>query len=116
MKNSYVWAVLGVIVFFTPFFLFDSVYNVYNQWNTVNPISLAFLKFAILATFGEVLGCIKTGKYIVDLVCCRVLLFGDFMECDSSSYDFEAVFRLLWINLRFSWNGRSIGGGFSAMK
>ena len=66
MKNSYVWAVLGVIVFFAPFFLFDSVYNVYNQWNTVNPISLAFLKFAILATFGEVLGLrIKTGKYIV---------------------------------------------------
>ena len=73
---------------FTPFFLFDSVYNVYNQWNTVNPISLAFLKFAILATFGEVLGLrIKAGKYIVSgFGLLPRVLFGDFMECGCSSY------------------------------
>ncbi len=64
MRNSYLWAVIGVGLFFAPFFLFDSVYDSYKQWNAINPISLAFLKFAILATFGEVLGLrIKTGKY-----------------------------------------------------
>ncbi len=64
MKRNDVWVILGVIAFFSPFFIFDSVYEFYTTWNRVNPMSMAFLKFGILATFGEVLGLrIKTGKY-----------------------------------------------------
>lgn len=66
MKRSDVIAFVGVILFLSPFFIFDSVYEFYTTWNSVNPMSMAFLKFAILATFGEVLGLrIKTGKYSV---------------------------------------------------
>ncbi|MDD3691840.1 MAG: hypothetical protein RBT13_02845 [Bacteroidales bacterium] len=64
MKRSDIFTIVGVIVFLSPFFIFDSVYEFYNDWNRSNPMSMAFLKFAILATFGEVLGLrIKTGKY-----------------------------------------------------
>jgi hypothetical protein len=64
MKRNDLWVILGVIAFFSPFFIFDSVYQFYTTWNKVNPMSMAFLKFGMLATFGEVLGLrIKTGKY-----------------------------------------------------
>ncbi len=64
MKRNDIWMLIGVLAFFAPFFIFDRVYEIYNAWNAVNPISMAFFKFAILATFGEVLGLrIKTGKY-----------------------------------------------------
>ncbi|MBP7102682.1 MAG: Mpv17/PMP22 family protein [Bacteroidales bacterium] len=64
MKRSDIITIVGVILFFAPFFVFDSVYQFYNDWNQSNSMSMAFLKFAILATFGEVLGLrIKTGKY-----------------------------------------------------
>lgn len=55
---------LGVILFFAPFFIFQPVYDWYISFNGNHPLIMAFLKFAILATFGEVLGLrIKTGKY-----------------------------------------------------
>lgn len=64
MKRSDILTIVGVVLFLSPFFVFDSVYQFYTDWNRSNPMSMAFLKFAILATFGEVLGLrIKTGKY-----------------------------------------------------
>ncbi|MGI6290919.1 MAG: hypothetical protein ACOXZH_00605 [Bacteroidales bacterium] len=121
MKNSYVWAVLGVIVFFTPFFLFDSVYNVYNQWNTVNPISLAFLKFAILATFGEVLGLrIKTGKYIVSGfgLLPRAIIWGFYgMWIAAAMGIFRSGVPAFMDKFAvFHGMAEAMGGGFSAMK
>jgi hypothetical protein len=121
MKNSYVWAVLGVIVFFTPFFLFDSVYNVYNQWNTFNPISLAFLKFAILATFGEVLGLrIKTGKYIVPGfgLLPRAIIWGFYgMWIAAAMGIFRSGVPAFMDKFAvFHGMAEAMGGGFSAMK
>jgi hypothetical protein len=121
MKNSYVWAVLGVIVFFTPFFLFDSVYNAYNQWNTVNPISLAFLKFAILATFGEVLGLrIKTGKYIVSGfgLLPRAIIWGFYgMWIAAAMGIFRSGVPAFMDKFAvFHGMAEAMGGGFSAMK
>lgn len=56
--------IFGVIVFFAPFFIFDSVYTQYIDTTRNYPLIMAFFKFAILATFGEVLGLrVKTGKY-----------------------------------------------------
>jgi len=64
MKRSDILTIVGVVLFLSPFFVFDSVYQFYTDWNRSNPMSMAFLKFAILATFGEVLCLrIKTGKY-----------------------------------------------------
>ena len=64
MKRVDFYMLLGVILFFAPFFIFQPVYDWYTTFNINHPLIMAFLKFAILATFGEVLGLrIKTGKY-----------------------------------------------------
>lgn len=64
MKKSDILAIVIVLLFLSPFFLFESVYEGYNQFNAAHPLIMAFLKFALLATFGEMIGLrIKTGKY-----------------------------------------------------
>jgi len=64
MKKTDLYCLFAVILFFLPFFLFDKVYQTYYQLNTQYPYPVSFLKFAVLATFGEMLGMrIKTGKY-----------------------------------------------------
>lgn len=64
MKKSDFLTILIVIACFAPFFMFDSVYQGYKDINAMHPLIMAFLKFAILATFGEMLGLrIKTGRY-----------------------------------------------------
>ena len=56
------WGV--VILFFLPFFISDKVYHFYLDFNHAHGMVMAFIKFAILATLGEVIGQrIKTGKY-----------------------------------------------------
>lgn len=56
--------VIGVVAFFLPFFLFDKVFQAYYQLNLDHGLALSFVKFAILATLGEVIGLrIKTGNY-----------------------------------------------------
>lgn len=53
-----------VILCLLPFFLFPSVYAAYLAGNQHVPLCMAFLKFGILATFGEMLGLrLKTGSY-----------------------------------------------------
>lgn len=53
-----------VVVFFLPFFLCDFVYSWYTSFNLEHPMVMSFLKFAILATLGEVIGLrIRTGRY-----------------------------------------------------
>ena len=64
MKKTDLLYGAGMILLFLPFFVFSNVYNFYQQVNSSNPYMLSFLKFAILATFGEMIGSrIKTGKY-----------------------------------------------------
>ncbi|MDR2970839.1 MAG: hypothetical protein LBU83_02750, partial [Bacteroidales bacterium] len=64
MKKQDIYILLAVILFFTPFFIFKDVYQCYEYANQHYPLIMAFFKFAILATFGEVLGLrIRTGKY-----------------------------------------------------
>ena len=64
MKRSDV-VVLGVIiVVLLPFFIFPSVLNAYEELNASHAYILSFIKFAILATFGECLGLrLRTGVY-----------------------------------------------------
>ncbi|MCF6342846.1 MAG: hypothetical protein L3J31_08595 [Bacteroidales bacterium] len=54
----------SVILFFLPFFISDIVYNFYLEFNHNHGFILAFVKFSILATLGEVVGLrIKSGSY-----------------------------------------------------
>jgi len=57
--------VLGVILaVFLPFFIFPSLLKAYEELNAAHAYAMSFLKFAILATFGESLGLrLRTGVY-----------------------------------------------------
>ncbi len=56
--------VLGIAVFFMPFIVFDGVYEAYYRFNLEHGLLMSFIKFALLATLGEVIGLrIKTGTY-----------------------------------------------------
>ncbi|MCL2132098.1 MAG: hypothetical protein FWH36_06575 [Lentimicrobiaceae bacterium] len=64
MKKQDVICLLATVLFFLPFFTVDAVYEWYKTFNASHYLIMAFLKFGILATYGEVLGLrIKTGKY-----------------------------------------------------
>ena len=55
---------LGLICFFLPFFIFKEIFEAYYQFNLEHGLLMSFIKFAILATLGEVIGLrIKTGNY-----------------------------------------------------
>jgi len=59
------WIVIGFcILFFLPFFVSKDIYGFYNMFNAEHGMITSFLKFAILATFGEAIGLrIRTGNY-----------------------------------------------------
>lgn len=64
MKKTDACFILLLILLFSPFFLSDSLYACYQNVNTHHGILMSFIKFAILATLGEVLGLrISTGAY-----------------------------------------------------
>ncbi len=57
--------VCAIIIILLPFFLFPAVYEAYRSLNAAHGYVMAFMKFAILATFGECIGLrIRTGRYI----------------------------------------------------
>ncbi len=61
-SDAVVWGVIILILF--PFFVFPSVFNAYQELNAAHGYLLSFLKFSLLATFGECLGLrIRTGEY-----------------------------------------------------
>ncbi len=47
---------LGVLIFFLPFFIFRAVFQAYYQFNLEHGLMMSFIKFSILATLGEVIG------------------------------------------------------------
>ncbi len=56
---------LTILLFFHPFFAYPKVYQFYIQFNGEHGLIMAFLKFAVLATLGEVIGLrIRKGVYI----------------------------------------------------
>jgi hypothetical protein len=65
MKKSDIIVIIACILCFLPFFVSDTVYDFYNSLNADHGMITSFIKFAILATFGEVIGLrIRTGYYI----------------------------------------------------
>ena len=64
MKKTDLLFLLFLALLFVPFFLIPQLYAGYKSFNAEHAYIMAFLKFGILATTGEMLGLrIKTGKY-----------------------------------------------------
>ena len=64
MKKQDIYIILSAALLLSPFFLFDNVYAFYTDFNQEHGLITAFLKFAVLATFGEALGLrIREGVY-----------------------------------------------------
>jgi hypothetical protein len=65
MKRSDFITILIVVLVLLPFFLFSPVLDFYKDFNKDHAYIASFIKFAILATFGETIGLrIRTGNYI----------------------------------------------------
>ena len=64
MKRQDLYFALVMLAIFLPFFLYEPAYAWYTDFNDNHRMVMAFLKFGILATLGEMLGCrISTGNY-----------------------------------------------------
>ncbi|MCB9015352.1 MAG: hypothetical protein H6541_06105 [Lentimicrobiaceae bacterium] len=64
MKRNDLLFTIFIILFFLPFFLSPEVFEYYNSFNREHGMVMSFIKFALLATLGEVIGLrIKTGHY-----------------------------------------------------
>jgi len=64
MKKSDFIVILFSIAFFVPFFISETIYEFYKTFNTEHGFIAAFVKFFILATFGESIGLrIREGIY-----------------------------------------------------
>lgn len=64
MKRTELYFAIVMLAIFLPFFLSADIYAWYKTFNAEHAMIMAFLKFGILATLGEMLGCrISTGKY-----------------------------------------------------
>lgn len=64
MKKHDWFVILAVILLLLPFFLSETVYSFYVKYNAEHGMITSFIKFAVLATFGEALGLrIRTGGY-----------------------------------------------------
>lgn len=65
MKKADILFIFIVIAIFLPFFISDSLYEYYKLFNTSHGMIMSFIKFAILATLGEMLGLrISSGEYL----------------------------------------------------
>ena len=62
MKKIDFLIIFIVIILLLPFFLFDCVCDSYELFNNTHPMIMSFLKFGILATFGECIGLRITQK------------------------------------------------------
>ncbi len=64
MKKQDYFFILGIILLFLPFFVSDLVFIGYDSFNKDHAMISSFLKFAVLATLGEVIGLrIRKGVY-----------------------------------------------------
>lgn len=65
MKRTDLYFIVAIAAIFLPFFLSAPLYEWYSTFNATHGMVMSFLKFGILSTLGEMLGCrISTGKYV----------------------------------------------------
>ncbi len=64
MKRIDLYFSLFLLLLFLPFFLSNNLYSFYDDFNKHHGFIMSFIKFAILATVGEMIGLrIKSGEY-----------------------------------------------------
>ncbi len=64
MKRNDLYFTLFLLLLFLPFFLSNNLYSYYENFNQHHGFIMSFVKFAILATIGEMIGLrIKSGEY-----------------------------------------------------
>lgn len=64
MKRTDLLFAIVMLAIFLPFFLSPELYGWYKGFNAEHSMIMAFIKFALLSTLGEMLGCrITTGNY-----------------------------------------------------
>ena len=64
MKKADLIFILIVVLLFGPFVFSDDMYRIYLEMTASHAYAMAFIKFAVLATLGEMLGLrIKSGRY-----------------------------------------------------
>ena len=64
MKKQDLIILLILILLFLPFFISDDIYSAYKMFNAKHAYIMSFIKFAVLATYGEVIGSrIRRGSY-----------------------------------------------------
>jgi hypothetical protein len=64
MKRSDLLFVAFIAALFVPFVVSDNLYSLYDNFNAAHGFITSFIKFAVLATAGELLGLrIRTGHY-----------------------------------------------------
>lgn len=64
MKRQDLYFAIVMLAIFMPFVFSKELYEWYKEFNADHAMIMAFMKFGILATLGEMLGCrISTGKY-----------------------------------------------------
>lgn len=65
MKRTDLYFIVAIAAIFLPFFLSAPLYEWYSTFNATHGMVMSFLKFGILSTLGEMLGCrVSTGKYV----------------------------------------------------
>ena len=65
MKRTDIYFALAIVAIFLPFVVCEPLYEGYKAFNASHGMVMSFLKFGILSTLGEMLGCrISTGKYV----------------------------------------------------
>ncbi|PID27293.1 MAG: hypothetical protein CR982_05970 [Candidatus Cloacimonadota bacterium] len=62
MKRSDLFFTIFIIVVFAPFFIYDDLYNGYIKFNSEHSYIMSYIKFAFLATLGEVITLRMTQK------------------------------------------------------
>lgn len=64
MRRSDLYMIFVVVAMVLPFVLSSELFSQYKEVNATHPLLMAFLKFGVLATIGEMIGLrIKTGSY-----------------------------------------------------
>ncbi len=67
MKRADIYFILFVVLLFLPFILSDQVFSFYKTFNHEHGLITSFVKFAVLATLGELIGVrIRTGHYFIN--------------------------------------------------
>lgn len=65
MKRTDFYFLATIVALFLPFFVSETLYAKYSAFNASHAMVMSFLKFGILSTLGEMLGCrIAKGIYI----------------------------------------------------